>query len=486
MENDHEYRRLFIGGAWRRPAEPSSVRTVQSPADRHHLGSYPVATSADLDAAVAAARGALVNPAWADLTPDQRADHLERLADELNKVCATRADLTSLQNGMPIAVAQFAEGDAPVGLLRYYAGLARTTPAEQRRPRIDGRGWTVVRREPVGVVAMIVPWNFPQALTMFKLAPALAAGCTVVLKPAPETTLDAFVLAAAAERAGLPAGVLNVVTGGADVGAYLVGHPGVDKVAFTGSTAAGRAVGRVCGELLRPVTLELGGKSAAIVLDDADAVDVVSGLATASLLNNGQTCYLSTRVLVPAQRHDEMFDALAALVSSLTVGDPLDADTHIGPLVSRRQRDRVLDYIRTGVADDTLVAAGADRAVPGDGWFVAPTVFGRVHNDSRLAREEIFGPVLAVIPYTGLEEAVALANDSEYGLGGTVWTKDPRAGLDVARRIRTGSIGVNFFDLDIGAPFGGVKSSGLGRELGPEGLDAYVNLKSIYLRQENP
>jgi aldehyde dehydrogenase (NAD+) len=481
MDHDYDFE-SFIGGSWRRPSQTSHRLTVSSPTDHRRVGSAPLATPADVDAAVDAAHFAMINPSWSALSGHDRADLLERLADELDKVSAQRAGLTSLQNGMPIAVAQFAEGDGPVALLRYYAALARSTPTEQSRPRIDGQGSTVVRREPVGVVAMIVPWNFPQVLTMFKLAPALASGCTVVLKPSPETTLDAFVLAEAAERAGLPAGVLNVVTGGADIGRYLVGHPDVDKVAFTGSTAAGRDIGRICGELLRPVTLELGGKSAAIVLDDADVADLVIGLATASLLNNGQTCHLSTRVLVPARRHDEIFDALDALVSNLRIGDPLDEATNVGPLVSQRQRDRVLEYITMGTADTGLAVGGADRAIPDRGWFVPPAVFGRVHNDSALAREEIFGPVLAVIPYGNLEEAVAIANDSEYGLGGTVWTSDPDAGLDVARRIQTGSVGVNYFDLDIGAPFGGVKASGLGRELGPEGLDAYVNLKSIFVR----
>ena len=482
MDQDYDFESFFIGGSWRRPSQTSHRLTVCSPTDHRRVGSAPLATPVDVDAAVEAARFATINPSWSALSGHERADQLERLADELDKVSAQRAGLTSLQNGMPVAVARFAEGDAPVGLLRYYAALARSTPTEQTRPRIDGQGSTVVRREPVGVVAMIVPWNFPQVLTMFKLAPALASGCTVVLKPSPETTLDAFVLAEAAERAGLPAGVLNVVTGGADIGRYLVGHPDVDKVAFTGSTAAGRDIGRICGELLRPVTLELGGKSAAIVLDDADVADLVTGLATASLLNNGQTCHLSTRVLVPARRHDEIFDALDALVSNLRIGDPLDEATHVGPLVSERQRDRVLGYIATGTADTSLAVGGAGRAIPDRGWFVPPAVFGRVRNDSALARDEIFGPVLAVIPYGNVEEAIAIANDSEYGLGGTVWTSDPDAGLDVARRIQTGSVGVNYFDLDVGAPFGGVKASGLGRELGPEGLDAYVNLKSIFVR----
>ncbi|MFI9387902.1 aldehyde dehydrogenase [Kutzneria sp. NPDC052558] len=474
-----EHDSLYIGGQWLRPAE-NGVITVVSPADEQTIGAVPLATATDVDHAVAAA-GAAFRGTWPRLTPGERADVLERLADELAKNRDERAALTSRQNGMPIAIAASAEGDSPVGLLRYYAALARATPLEERRPRLDGNGETLVRKEPVGVVAAIVPWNFPQALTMFKLAPALAAGCTVVLKPAPETTVDALELAAACERVGLPAGVLNVVTGGADVGEYLVSHPGVHKVAFTGSTAAGRRIGEVCGRLLRPVTLELGGKSAAIVLDDADLAATVRGLATSSLLNSGQTCYLSTRILAPRTRYAEVVDAVAGLAGSLTVGDPLSPDTLVGPMVSRRQRDRVESYIAAGKAGGATVATGGGRPAQDRGWYVQPTVFANVDNDARIAREEIFGPVLAVIPYGDIDEAVGIANDSDYGLGGTIWTSDVDRGVELARRVETGSIGVNFYGLDVGAPFGGVKASGIGRELGPEGLAAYHHLKSIYL-----
>lgn len=476
-----EHDSFFIGGTWVRPIGETNPIAVISPTDEQRFGTVPAAGPADVDRAVAAARGALAAPEWAGLTAEDRAAMLERLADELQKTLADRAALTTRQNGMPIAVATFAEGAGPIGLLRYYAALARTIAIEERRPRADGLGDTLVRRQPVGVVAAIVPWNFPQALTMAKVAPALAAGCTVVLKPAPETSLDAFELAAAAERAGLPAGVLNVVTGGVDVGEHLVAHPGVDKVAFTGSTAAGRRIGEVCGRLLRPVTLELGGKSAAIVLDDADLAATITGLATSSLLNNGQTCYLSTRILAPRSRYREVVDAVAGLATTFTVGDPMDPATHVGPLVSSRQRDRVESYIAAGKASGARIVAGGGRPDRDQGWFVEPTVFADLDNSSVIAREEIFGPVLTVIPYGDIDEAVAIANDSEYGLGGTIWTSDPEKGVELARRVETGSIGVNFYNLDIGAPFGGVKASGLGREFGPEGLNAYVELKSIYL-----
>jgi aldehyde dehydrogenase (NAD+) len=478
---DHQHTALYIDGCWQELADEEPIAVV-SPTTEQQIGSVPRAGTRDVDTAVAAARRALRSPQWSAIGAVGRAEILLRLADELEANAAERAALTTIQNGMPIAVAAAAEGAAPVVILRYYATLATEVPVEEHRARIGGGGQTIVRREPIGVVAAIVPWNYPQALTMFKLAPALAAGCTVVLKPALETPLDALELAACAERAGLPPGVLNVVTGAGDIGEYLVSHPGVHKVAFTGSTATGRLIGELCGRLVRPVTLELGGKSAAIVLDDADLASTVASLASVSLLNNGQTCHLSTRILAPRSRHDEVLDALAAMASTLTVGDPLDPSTHIGPLVSDRQRQRVESYIQMGKDAGAVLAAGGGRGKQDAGWFVQPTVFGGVDNSSRIAREEIFGPVLAVIPYTSVDEAVALANDSEYGLGGTIWTSDTDKALEIARRVETGSVGVNFYELDLGAPFGGVKASGLGRELGPEGLAAYYQLKSIYLR----
>lgn len=478
---EHRHTNLYIDGRWDAPTGGGSIDVI-SPTTEQQIGVVPRAATADVDEAVAAAGRALTAAQWAGIGIEGRAQILMRLADELEGNAAERASLTSVQNGMPIAIAGAAEGAAPVAILRYYAALATELPREERRPRLGGPGETIVRREPIGVVAAIVPWNYPQVLTMFKVAPALAAGCTVVLKPAPETTLDALELAAAAERAGVPAGVLNVVTGGADIGEYLVSHPGVHKVAFTGSTAAGRAIGEICGRLLRPVTLELGGKSAAIVLDDADLEATAAGLALASMLNNGQTCHLSTRILAPRSRYEEVVGAVSAMASSLSVGDPLDPTTFIGPLVSRRQRERVESYIEVGKSSGAKLVTGGGRPERDTGWFVEPTVFADVDNSSRIAREEIFGPVLSVIPYGDVNEAVSIANDSDYGLGGSIWTSDPEQGLDIARRVETGSVGVNFYDLDLGAPFGGVKASGLGRELGPEGLSAYYQSKSIYLK----
>ena len=475
------YSSLFVDGDWRQPSS-SEVITVISPATEQAIGHAPCGAEADVDAAVAAARHALTSSGWAQWQPSRRAEAMERLADALEKRAQATAALVSSENGMPIALSTVVEGIVPAGVLRYYAALARTVDVEERRPAVGRPGTTVVRREPIGVVAAIVPWNAPSMLTSFKVAPALAAGCTLVLKPSPETALDSFLLAEAVVEAGLPAGVINIVTGGWETGEYLVAHPGIDKVAFTGSTQAGRQIGAVCGRLLRPVTLELGGKSAAIVLDDADLAATAQDLASASLLNNGQYCYLGTRILAPNSRYGEVLDAVAGMASSLVVGDPLDPGTHVGPLISQRHRDRVESYIEAGRVAGAKLATGGGRPVDLDkGWFLEPTVFGEVSNESKIAREEIFGPVLVVIPYADVDEAVAIANDSEYGLAGSVWTADVERGLDVARRVETGTFGVNQYMPDLGSPYGGVKASGIGRELGPEGLVPYFQLKSVYL-----
>ena len=383
---------------------------------------------------------------------------------------------------MPISIAQQLEGGFPLVVIRYFVELLKTASFEDTRPHTLG-GTTTVRREPLGVVAAIAPWNYPQTLASFKYAPALAAGCTVVLKPSPETVLDAMLLAEAIEASDLPPGVFNVVPGGREVGAYLVSHPGVDKVAFTGSTAAGRQIAETCGRLLRPVTLELGGKSAAIVLDDADLDLATMGedLFAATLMNNGQTCYLGTRILAPRSRYGEVVDTLAAFASSLTVGDALDPATQIGPMASETHRDRVEGYIAKGSGDGARLVVGGGRPDGLDaGWFVSPTVFADVDNNATIAQEEIFGPVLSVIPYTTTPTPCRIANDSDYGLGGTVWTSDPDRGRAVANRVRTGTIGINRYMLDPGAPFGGIKASGIGRELGPDALHAYQAVKTIY------
>lgn len=476
------YDKLFIGGEWRAPASTNTI-AVHSASTEEFLGSVPEAVEADVDAAVSAARAAFDDPAgWSTWAPEQRADAMERLAGILEARSDELARRVSSQNGMPISISSQLEVGFPQMLLGYYAGLIRNTPLEEVRHGLLAGNEIRVRRLPIGVVAAIVPWNFPMALTMFKMAPAFAMGCTMVVKPSPETVLDAQLLAEAVHEAGIPAGVYNVVPAGREVGAYLVQHPGIDKVAFTGSTAAGRAIGEVCGRLLRPCTLELGGKSASILLDDVDLPASLEDLFSATMLNSGQACYLGTRILAPANRYDEVVDTLTSFVGSLKVGDALDPETMIGPMSSSRHRERVESYIAKGKGDGARVTTGGGRPADLDrGWFVQPTVFAEVDNNSTIAQEEIFGPVLTVIRYSGDDEAVRIANDSAYGLGGSVWTSDPERGASVAVRIRTGTIGVNSYLPDPVAPFGGVKDSGLGREMGPEGLASYQSLQSVYL-----
>jgi aldehyde dehydrogenase (NAD+) len=471
---DFDGGRLFVGGRF---LKADRVEPVIEAATEEPLGDGSSATDAEIDGAVAAAATAL--DGWRSTPASERADVLIRFADALAARASTTNELCTRENGMPIFLSRGANGAFPVALLRYYADMIRTTAEEEIRPAMIGH--TIVRREPVGVVGAITPWNYPQALAAMKIAPALAAGCTMVLKAAPETAMDALIFGEAAQEAGVPAGVLNIVAGGPTAGAYLVQHPGVDKVAFTGSTVAGRVIAEMCGRLMRPVTLELGGKSAAIILDDADLDATIKGLRSASFVNNGQTCHLSSRILAPRSRYAEVVDAVAALADGLAVGDPLDKATRIGPLVSARQRERVLNYIDIGKSEGGKVVAGG--SVPADqprGWFVSPTVFADVDNSARIAQEEIFGPVLTVIPYDDDRDAIDIANDSDFGLGGTVWSADTDRATDVARAVRTGTIGVNDYQMDMQAPFGGVKASGIGRELGPEGLAAYQTLKSIY------
>jgi acyl-CoA reductase-like NAD-dependent aldehyde dehydrogenase len=354
---------------------------------------------------------------------------------------------------------------------------ARTFPWAQRRTGVLGE--VHLRRQPVGVVGIIIPWNVPQNLLMPKLIPALIAGCTVVVKPAPETPLDSLWVAEMIEQIGLPEGVVSMLPGGREVGEELVRHPGVDKIAFTGNTATGKRIASLCGEQLKRYSLELGGKSAAIVLDDARIDKTVAGLKMASLMNNGQACVAQTRILVSERRHDEFVDAMAAMMSGLVVGDPTDPATDIGPLVSQRQQRRVQEYIRSGVAEGAKIVLGGDDSPIDRGWYVRPTLFTGASNDMTIAREEIFGPVLTVITYTEERDAIRIANDSDYGLAGSVWTKDVAHGLEISGQIRTGTYGINMYMLDISSPFGGFKQSGIGREFAEEGLAEYTELQSV-------
>lgn len=475
MSIDHQ--QIFIGGQWVKPTSSQRANIINA-STGEIIGSVPKCNNEDMDRAVAAAREALRNPAWGGLDGKGRAAHLRRFADAVEKRGDRLAQSVSLQNGMPINVADQLESAFVVGLLRYYAALAENMVAEEARPSPTG-STTLVRREPVGVVGAITPWNFPVALQIFKIAPALAAGCTIVIKPASGTVLDSYVLAEAAAEAELPPGVINWVPGDRGIGSHLVTHPGVDKVAFTGSTGAGKIIAEECARLLRPVTLELGGKSAAILLDDADLDAVLASLPMSSILNNGQACFSCTRILAPASRYDEFVEAIASTVGSYPVGEALDRNTVIGPMASANHRDSVQRYIDLGT-DTARLVAGGGRSNKDRGFFVNPTVFADVDNNSRIAREEIFGPVLSIIRYQDEDEAIRIANDSEYGLGGTVWSADREHAIALARRVETGTIGINGYMPDLNAPFGGVKNSGLGRELGPESLGAYLRYKSIY------
>ena len=474
---------LFIGGTWQKPASDRRI-TVRSATTEEVIGSVPEASEADADRAIHAARRAFDDPTgWATWEPTARALVIEKLADEVEARAEDTVRVISMQNGMPITIARALEATYPAATLRYYANLARQQAVEEQRPGIFVKS-TTVRRTPIGVVAGIVPWNVPQSLTMTKLAPALAAGNTIVLKPSPETVLDAFLLADAIEAAGVPEGVVSILPGGRELGAYIVSHPGIDKVAFTGSTTGGRAVAKACAELLRPVSLELGGKSAAIILDDADLdlEKIGQSFFASTLANNGQVCFLGTRVLAPRRRYDEVVDVLAALMQYSPIGDPLDDATLIGPMASKNQQERVSNYIEIGKSEGGRVVVGGSGRP--DGWdrghFVRPTLFAGLDNTARIAREEIFGPVLTVIGYEDDADAVRIASESEYGLGGSVWSTDDARALTVARGVQTGTIGINGYIPDIGAPFGGVKQSGYGKEFGAEGLAAYQQVKSIY------
>jgi acyl-CoA reductase-like NAD-dependent aldehyde dehydrogenase len=475
-----ERRRLFIGGEWTAPTG-GGVLEVISPHTEKPIAAVSAAGPADVDRAVSAARRAQDEGPWPRLDPAERIAAVRRLAELYRPRRREVAQLITAEMGSPISFSKFSQAGLPGMLLDAFAGIASSFPWEEVRPGFFGQD-VLVRRESGGVAAAILPWNVPLFLLVGKLAPALLAGCSIVIKPAPETPLDALLFADLLAEAGLPPGLVSILPGDGTVGEALVNHPGVDRVSFTGSTAVGRRVAAACGASLKKASLELGGKSAAIVLDDADPGAVAQGVKLAGLMNNGQACVAQTRILVPASRQAEFTDALAAMVEGLAVGDPEDPATEIGPLVARRQQERVRSYIEGGRrAGARLVTGGSDQpAGLGSGWYVRPTLFADVDNRMKIAREEIFGPVRSVIPYRDDEDAVRIANDSDYGLSGSVWSADAVRGLAVARRVRSGSFGINQpYSMDPAAPFGGVKASGIGRELGREGLEAYVELKAI-------
>lgn len=470
---------FFIGNEW---VKPSSSRTFEivGASTGEVIAIVPEAAEADVDAAVAAARHAFDHSGWPQMAPIERAAVMQRFMGALATRGQQIAEAVSLQNGMPIALSTQLEAQFPLGLLQYYSELVSAPVAPDVRPSQMGKE-TLVERPAIGVAAAIVPWNFPVTLAMSKIAPAMAAGCTMVIKPSPGTVLDSYIVAEAALEAGVPAGVLNWVAADRDVGAYLVSHPGVDKVAFTGSTAAGRNIAATCGEMLRPVTLELGGKSAAILLEDVELAAFLPAVPMVSMLNNGQTCYNGTRILAPRSRYGEIVDALAGILQSLKVGDAMDPETHVGPMASEAHRTRVEGYIAKGRDEATLVTGGGRPSTMNRGWFVEPTLFADVDNGATIAQEEIFGPVLSVISYANDDDAVRIANDSQFGLGGSVWSADGDRALGVARKVQSGTVGINGYMPSLGSPFGGVKASGMGREFGPEAIGAYQQMKSIYV-----
>lgn len=470
------YTKLFIGGRW---VEPSSDKVIEvvSPSTEEVLATVPEAQEADMDAAVEAARRAFDEGPWPRMTPAERAEVLVRVSKEVEARVPAMAEAFTAEIGAPTAVSQAFHQNA-IDMWGDAATLHERFSFEEERTWEGGHGRLV--RDPVGVVATIIPWNGPVATASLKIGPALAAGCTVVLKPAPEGPVSIMMLAEALEAADLPEGVISVLPAGREVGEHLVGHPGVDKVAFTGSTAAGRRIMSICGERIARVTLELGGKSAGIIADDIPLGQVLPSLTFAGIISSGQVCAAITRILVPRERQQELLAALVPAYQGVKVGDPSDPETALGPLAAERQRKRVLDYIEIGKAEGARLVTGGGRPEGLDrGWYVEPTIFADVRNDMRIAQEEIFGPVVCVIPFDSLDEAVAIANDSQYGLSGAVYATDEKLAESIARRIRTGQVSINSWGMCVVQPFGGYKQSGLGREGNVEGLGAYLETKLI-------
>jgi aldehyde dehydrogenase (NAD+) len=471
--------RPYIGGEW---TEPSGGRLVEviDPTSEEPIGHAHLAGPAEVDRAVRAARAAFDAGPWAASTATERAAILSKAGELMSERAALFARTITLEVGSPRTIADWQPVAARLSL-DWHAAQASMYPWEEEREGI--RGPLLVRRQPVGVVGAIVPWNFPLALSFPKLAPALLTGCSVVLKPPDETPLFGALLAEVFEEAGLPPGVLNVVPADREVSEELVVHPLVDKISFTGSTRAGCRIAALCGERIKRCSLELGGKSAAIVLPDADLDVVIRELAPNTMRNNGQTCTNATRVLAHRERYSEVVEALRVQIGAFQIGDPADPDVFIGPLVSGPQRERVEGYIAKGREEGARLVLGGGRPDRERGYFVEPTIFADVDNRMTIAQEEIFGPVVCVIPYDDEDDAVAIANDSRYGLSGSVWGSDAEHAKDLARRIRSGNVAVNQHTLDPAGPFGGFKQSGLGREGGIEGIEAYVEVQSIpYVR----
>jgi aldehyde dehydrogenase (NAD+) len=472
--------KLFVGGEWVAPSSDATIAVIE-PATEELYFRAAEAKAPDMDRAIAAARTAFDEGPWPHLSHAQRAEYLTAFAAGLNARADDLGDIWPRQSGALHKIAKWS-GMGAAGTFSMYAAMVDTFPFEERATPTAGGSFGLLVREPVGVVGAIIPWNAPIGLIANKVAPALVAGCTVVLKASPEAPGEAYVVAEIAESIGLPPGVLNVLTADREVSELLVRDPRVDKITFTGSTAAGRRIASICGERIARCTLELGGKSAAVVLDDMDLGVAAKTLAGAECFLSGQVCSSLTRIIVSRARHDELVEALAANMASVTVGDPFAKESQMGPLVAERQRDRVLGLIAKGVDEGATLATGGGRPTHLDrGWFVEPTVFGNVDNASTIAQEEIFGPVLSVIPADDERHAVQLANDTIYGLNASVFTHDADRAREVAGQIRSGTVGHNNFRTDFGMAFGGFKQSGIGREGGTEGLLPFLETKTVIL-----
>jgi phenylacetaldehyde dehydrogenase len=472
--------RLLIGDQWTEAITGERFDVI-NPSNEKRVGSAPAGDAADVDCAVRTARGALNSGVWGNMPPSQRAKILFKIADLMEARADEFITMEVRENGMPLPLARWEVANG-VELFRYFGGWVTKINGLTSEISSGPNFHCYTLREPVGVVALIVPWNGPFLMTCQKLAPALAAGCACVLKPAEDTPLNALKLGRLALEAGLPPGVLNIVTGfGRTAGAALVAHPGVDKVSFTGSTAVGREIVRKCADNLKRVTLELGGKSPVIVLDDVDIATTVGAVLTGIMANSGQTCTAGSRLYVQRRIYDRMLAQLAAAAEGLRLGDGFDTNTQLGPLISDKQMRRVLGYIENGVAEGAQLLTGGAREGT-RGFFVRPTILVEPPANARVVREEIFGPVLTAVPFDDIDEAVDLANDTDYGLAGTIYTRDVGNVHKLARRIRGGNLFVNSHGTyDPSMPFGGFKQSGWGRELGKEGLEAFLETKSVFV-----
>ena len=469
--------KLFIGGRWVAPHGRETIE-VHNAGNGEVMGRIPAGDANDADDAVKAARSAF--DSWSNSSPASRAEFLEKISAGLKARADEIARTIAQEVGMPLKMSSRIQAGLPIANFANYAKLVKEYSFEEKV------GNSVVVREATGVAVAITPWNYPLHQITLKVAPALAAGCTVVLKPSEIAPFNAFILAEVVESVGLPKGVFNLVTGyGPAVGEALVKHADVDVVSFTGSTRAGKRISELASQSVKRVALELGGKSASVILDDADLPSAVKGTVNGCYLNSGQTCTALTRMLVPDSRYEEAKKIAAEVAKSFTLGDPLLESTRLGPLSSQAQLERVRSYIRKGQQEGAeLVAGGAEppEGVPAGGYYVKPTVFGRVKNSMTIAQEEIFGPVLSIISYKDEEDAVRIANDTVYGLAGAVWSKDEARAQRVARRIRAGQVDVNGGAFNMNAPFGGFKQSGHGREAGRYGLEEFLEYKSLQLK----